>query len=293
MPSPDVEHAVVAAEETTGDSYELVGRLSGGETGAHEVRRASDGERMVLKWETEPESQTLRREGVELTERLRIEAGWPVPRQRTVETPGCLLVLQSFMAGDPIDNLTSGLVDELLRAARPAARARGRSVPESARPQRLIRTLVEGGRNYCLHESLRGYDARTAGLVAEIEAFGARVDPDDLRGRDIVHWDWHLGNLLAHNGLLSAVIDTDFCAVGDAAFDLVTLALSSSTVTCASGVRRDLFHRALDPLPPVRRTAYLGHLFIRVLDWPIRRGSDDEVEYWLAQVERCRGAGYF
>jgi hypothetical protein len=34
---------------------------------------------MVLKWETDPDSQTLRREGVELTERLRIEAGWPVP----------------------------------------------------------------------------------------------------------------------------------------------------------------------------------------------------------------------
>jgi hypothetical protein len=292
MPSPDVEHAVSLLNETSGDSYELVGRLSGGETGAHEVRRAADAARMVLKWETDPESQALRRQGVELTERLRTEAGWPVPRQRTVEAPGCLLVLQSFMAGEPIEDLTPGLVDEFLLL-------HGRRLglgDESAgahTAQRLIRTLVEGGQNYCLHESLRGYDARTAGLVAEIEAFGARMEPDDLRGCDIVHRDWHLGNLLAHNGLLSGVIDTDFCAVGDAAFDLVTLALSSTTVTCASDVRRDLFHRALDPLPAVRRTAYLGHLFIRVLDWPIRRGSDDEVEHWLAQVARCRAAGYF
>jgi hypothetical protein len=196
------------------------------------------------------------------------------------------------VAGTPIENLTSGLVDELLELhGRRLELVDERAGERSS--QRLIRTLVEGGRNYCLHESLRDYDARTAGLVAEIEAFGVRVDPDDLRGRDIVHWDWHLGNLLAHNGLLSAVIDTDFCAVGDAAFDLVTLALSSTTVTCASDVRRDLFHRALHPLPPVRRTAYLGHLFIRVLDWPIRRGNDDEVEHWLAQVARCRAAGYF
>ena len=64
-------------------------------------------------------------------------------------------------------------------------------------------------------------------------------------------------------------------------------------MTCAPALRRDLLHLALDPLLPVRRTAYLGHLFIRVLDWPIRRGSDDEVEHWLAQVARCRGAGYF
>jgi Phosphotransferase enzyme family len=294
MPVTDVEQAVSLLNETSGDSYELVGRLSGGETGAHEVRRASDGERMVLKWETDPESQTLRREGVELTERLGIEAGWPVPRQRSVETPECLLVLQSFVAGTPIEILTSGLVDELLQLhGRRLGLGLGEERAAGRSAQHLRRTLVEGGRNYCLHDSLRGYDARTAGLVAEIEAFGARVDPDDLRGRDIVHWDWHLGNLLAHNGLLSAVIDTDFCAVGDAAFDLVTLALSSTTVTCASDVRRELFHRALDPLPPVRRTAYLGHLFIRVLDWPIRRGNDDEVEHWLAQVARCRAAGYF
>ena len=269
-----------------------MGLLSGGETGAHEVRRGSDAERIVLKWETDPDSQTLRREGVELSERLRTEAGWPVPQQRTVEAPGCLLVLQSFMAGQPIRILTPGLADELLRLHRRRLQL-GEDGAGDRWAQRLIRTLVEGGRTYCLHESLRGYDARTAALVEEIEAFGARVDPEDFRARDIIHWDLHLGNLLAQEDRLSAVVDTDFCAIGDAAFDLVALALSSSTVTCTSRLRRHLFRLALDPLPPVRRTAYLGHLFIRFLDWPIRRGSDDEVEHWLVQVARCRGAGYF
>ena len=110
---------------------------------------------------------------------------------------------------------------------------------------------------------------------------------------DIVHWDFHLGNLLAQDDRLSAVVDTDFCAIGDAAFDLVALALSSTHCDLRVRSAPGLFRLALDPLPPVRRTAYLGHLFIRVLDWPIRRGSDDEVEHWLAQVARCRSAGYF
>jgi len=292
MPGPDVERAVALLQEATGESYELVGLLSGGETGAHEVRRGPDGERIVLKWETDPDWQTLRREGVELAERLRIEAGWPVPVQRTIEAPGCLLVLQSFMAGHPVRILTPVLADELLRM-HSRRLALGEDGAGARWAQRLIRTLVEGGRTYCLHESLRGYDARTAALVEEIEAFGSRVDPDDFRARDILRWDFHLGNLLAQHGRLSAVVDTDFCAIGDAAFDLVALALSSTTVTCGTRLRRDLFRLALDPLPPVRRTAYLGHLFIRVLDWPIRRGSDDEVQHWLAQVARCRGAGYF
>jgi thiamine kinase-like enzyme len=292
MPGPDVERAVALLQEATGESYERVGLLSGGETGAHEVRRGSDGERIVLKWETDPDSQTLRREGVELAERLRNEAGWPVPVQRTVEAPGCLLVLQSFMAGRPVRMLTPVLADELLEL-HGRRLALGEDGAGDRWAQRLIRTLVEGGRTYCLHESLRDYDGRTAALVEEIEAFGSRVDPGDFRAHDILHWDFHLGNLLARDGRLSAVVDTDFCAIGDAAFDLVALALSSSTVTCGSRLRRDLLRLALDPLPPVRRTAYLGHLFIRFLDWPIRRGSDAEVEHWLAQVARCRGAGYF
>ena len=289
---PGAARAVALLGEVTGEAYELVGRLSGGETGAHEVRRGTDGERLVLKWENDPGSQTLRRDGVELAERLRTEAGWPVPRQRIVEAPGCLFVLQSFMAGQPVRTFTSALADELLALHR---RRLGLGAERSVKPwaERLIRTLVVGGQGYCLHESLRRYDARTASLVEEIEAFGARLSPDVFAGHDIVHWDLHPGNLLAQDGELSAIVDTDFCVVGDAAFDLVTLALCSGTVPCASGVRRELFHQALDPLPPLRRTAYLGHLFVRVLDWPIRRGSADEVEFWLAQVERCRGAGYF
>jgi thiamine kinase-like enzyme len=292
VPGPDVEQAVSLLQEATGESYELVGLLSGGETGAYEVRSRPGGERIVLKWETDPQTQTLRREGVELAERLRTEAGWPVPEQRTVEAPGCLLVLQAFVAGHPIRNLKPVVADELLRL-HGRRLALGEYDAGKRWAQRLIRTLVEGGQAYCLHESLRGYDARTAALVEEIEVFGTELDPDDFRARDIVHWDFHLGNLLTQNGRLSAIVDTDFCVVGDAAFDLATLALSTSTVTCASRLRRELFRLALDPLPPVRRTAYLGHLFIRFLDWPIRRGSDGEVEHWLAQVARCRSAGYF
>lgn len=291
VPISHVDQAVDLLREATGDSYELMGRLSGGETGAHEVRRDA-AERLVLKWETDPDSRRLRREGVELTERLRSEAGWPVPEQRTVETPGCLFVLQSFMAGQPIHVLTPELVDEVLQL-HGRRLGLGRDGAGGRWAQRLVRTLVEGGRRYCLHESLRGYDARTSELVGEIEAFGARVDPDDLRASDIVHWDLHLGNMLAQDDRLSAIVDTDFCTIGDAAFDLVALALSSSTVSCTSDLRGRLFGRALDPLSPVRRKAFLGHLFIRFLDWPIRRASDNEVEHWLAQVARCREAGYF
>ncbi len=266
--------------------------MSGGETGAHEVVCAPREERFVLKWEVRPESQVLRREAVGLADLLRTRAGWPVPRQRTVDSGGCLLVLQEFMAGDPVSTLTSSMVDELLELHR--ARL-GLGEGRSSRPwaERLIETLVRGGLGYCRHDSLRRHDERTASLVHKIEAFGTTLTPAEFEGGDVVHWDLHPGNVLVDGGVVSAVVDTDFCAVGDAAFDLVALALAGGAAPCDAGLRSRLFGLALDPLHPVRRTAYLGHLFVRFLDWPIRRGAADEVELWLSEVERCRAEGYF
>ncbi len=292
MDSIDASRAAELLREATGDPYVLVRRLSGGETGAHEVVCAPREERFVLKWEVRPESQVLRREAVGLADLLRIRAGWPVPRQRTVDAGGCLLVLQEFMAGDPVSTLTSSMVDELLVLH---GTRLGLGNGRSSRPwaERLIETLVRGGLGYCRHDSLRRYDERTAALVHEIEAFGATLTPTELEGGDVVHWDLHPGNVLVDGGAVSAVIDTDFCGVGDAAFDLVTLALASAATPCDAGLRSRLFGLTLDPLHPVRRKAYLGHLFVRFLDWPIRRGAADEVELWFSEVERCRSEGYF
>ena len=39
---------------------------------------------------------------------------------------------------------------------------------------------------------------------------------------------------------------------------------------------------AIEPLDEVRRSAYLGHLLLRIIDWPIRYGRTEEVEFWLS-----------
>ena len=146
----------------------------------------------------------------------------------------------------------------------------------------LFTTLTVGGEGYCVHSSLRDFDPRTRSLIARIEEFGYSIDPAELRpgARDIVHWDLHAGNLLAADGALTAVIDTDFAVVGDARFDLLTLAVASMAIPCPDGVRARLLAAAgdLDDLPA---QAYLAHLLLRVIDWPIRRGRHQEVERWL------------
>jgi hypothetical protein len=275
--------AVAALTQATGRPYELRGRMAGGETGAHEVTGPA-GERLVFKWETDPASQIDRRRGAELTERLRVEASWPVPRQEVVEHHDVMFVLQELLPGVPLGELTHELLDELLELHE---RRLALSVPvtDQSWPQGLLRTLVIGGRGYCRHESLRDYDGRTARLVDRIEAIGRSLVPDDLPGGDVVHWDWHPGNILECDGSLSAVIDNDFVTTGDARFDLVTLAVASLTMPCAPGTRDRLMDAAFVALTDRQRDAYVGHLLIRVLDWPIRSHRTDEIEFWLARVD--------
>ena len=276
--------AVRLLSELTAEPYRLIGRLPGGESGAHEIR-GPDGSRLVAKWASDPISQDARRVAAKLTARLREKAAWPVPHQRVVESDTCLFVLQEFLPGYPVRVLTDVMLTRLLdlhnrrvRLAQPG--------DESVWPDTLIRTLTTGGDGYCQHASLRNYDHRTARLLNRIVEIGRGVQPADLRGDDIVHWDLHSGNLLQIDDRLVGIVDTDFVKIGDADFDLATLAVSACAVACEPGVREKLFELAIKPLDDARRHAYIGHLLLRFLDWPIRYRRTDEVEFWLRQGDR-------
>ena len=216
--SPNAAVAARLLSNATGAPYRFVGQLAGGETGAHEFA-APDGRRVVVKWDAEPSSQAQRSVAVGLSDRLRTQAGWPVPKQETVAAEGLFFVIQDLVPGAPIGRLTHSLVDELLELH--AARI-GLARPEDASrwPERLIATLTVGGHGYCIHESLRNYDARTVRLIERVEAIGRDVASSALGSGDIIHWDFHPGNVLERDGRVSAVIDTDFVTTGDAAFDL-------------------------------------------------------------------------
>ena len=279
--SPEAAASLLAHE--TGKPFQLVRRLSGGETGAHEFL-GGDGRPVVVKWDARPGSRQLRGEAVVLSERLRTVAGWPVPAQSVVDTEEVRFVIQEFMPGSPPEHFDHQLVDRLLDLH---SRRLGLARPDDPVhwPTALIETLTVGGEGYCLHSSLRDFDGRTRSLVERVEVFGSTIDESALIGCDIVHWDLHGGNLLVADDSLAAVVDTDFSVVGDASFDLVTLALSSLTLPCEAGVRSRLLASAFDDLDELKAQSYLAHLFVRILDWPIRRRQFDEVEFWLARAD--------
>lgn len=277
------ELAATLLANETGEPYRLVGRMRGGESGAHKFI-GPDGRPLVIKWDSRPESRELRGEAAILSERLRVVAAWPVPTESVVDAREVRFVIQEFMPGIPPQQLDHRLVEQLLELH---SRRLGLARPDDPIhwPTALIKTLVLGGEGYCRHASLRDYNRRTRSLIERVEAFGGTIDAEDLTGDDVVHWDLHPGNLLIDDGALAAVIDTDFSVVGDAAFDLVMLAMTSLSLPCEPGVRTKLFAAAFDHLDDLRAQVYLAHLLVRLIDWPIRRGQPNEVEFWLARAE--------
>lgn len=281
-PEIDALGAVVLLSECVGTAHEVVGPLAGGETGATEIRRA-DGERYVLKWSQDPNDQRSRREGARLAERLRVEAGWPSPVQELFDLDDALLIVQQFMPGTDVELISHALVDQVVELHR--SRTALAPEPASSWGSDMVELLVEGGRGYCLHEPLRNHDARTRRVIERIEEIGRSSHPDELDGRDVVHADLHAGNILQRDGRLTAVVDMDYTRVGDAAFDLATLAVSSLGVGVEPGVRERLVELALDTLSDARRRVYVANLVLRNLDWSIRKQRGEELEFWLAQTE--------
>ena len=279
----DAEAAASILCEVTGKPFRHVRQLSGGETGAHQFL-GPEGHPIVVKWDTTADGRAFRSEAVVLSERLRCEAGWPVPTESVIDAEGISFVIQEFMVGTPPAAIDHGLIDRLLDLH---SRRLGIADPHDPVrwPENLITTLAVGGNGYCRHESFNVYDERTRSLIRRIESFGCSLKVEDFIGDEVVHWDLHPGNLLVDGGDLSAVVDTDFVIVGDAGFDLAMLAVTSLNVKCGSGVRSRLFTEAFNHLDELRSQAYLGHLFVRLIDWPIRRNSPTEVDFWLARAD--------
>ena len=203
------------------------------------------------------------------------------PGRATVEADGCLFVIQDLVPGAPIARLTHSLVDELLRLH--AARIGLAAYDDDSRwPDVLIETLTIGGIGYCMHESLRGYDARTARVLDRVEAIGHALDAERARRRrhralGLPSRQRARGRRPRQRGHRHRLRDDGRRHVRshDARSELTrdrlrggSAAAGCSTSACAAWKNRN-------------GPAYVGHLLLRYLDWSIRKGRTEAVDYWL------------
>ena len=278
--TPPEREALAALAAATGLHLEIVGRLTGGEVGAVEVRDPG-GRRLVVKaWPGSPA------EGADLQERLGLVAqlrrtGYPAPAYVVSGWfAGHILAVQTWAEGGQRDDLTTAMVERLVELAE---RHGGVAVPASgAFGAWLVRSLLQGCDGYCLHAPLATYNEQTRALLDRVRAIGARGAESPASATGIVHRDFHHRNALFRGDDLEAVIDWEGAGPGDPAFDLVTLAFGLSVSTAPPQARELPWAAAERSRPPQVLRAYAAHMALRQVDWSIRHRTDADVGHWLA-----------
>ena len=254
--------------QITGVRLILEGPCPGGEVGAAYVRWP-DGRRSVL---TEGRSRT----GA-LVDRARA-AGVPTARQElAAHVDGAHVIVQQRLPGSPPGTVDAELVRQLIAVTDKLAGLLG----DRPDPRPADLHLTGDGPGYCLHEPLATHSARTARLLDRIRAVGA-TDGTAMVGDDLVHFDFHPGNVLVDHGRLTGVIDWDGATRGDRHLDLVTLRF---TLTRHAPHLTGPIDERLNGISARRRRVYWAHQSLRQVDWSIRHHDDTTVDQWLDVAE--------
>ncbi len=210
--------------------------------------------------------------------------GVPVPRyEAVIPLPdGSVAVLQERMPGVPVTETTAALVDhvvglaELRRNLLLGTRFEGRG---------FNLFLTESGPGFCHHEPLRVHSDATRALLARIEAVGVEYG-DVLTGADLVHLDYHLGNVLVHEhdrDRVAAIVDWGGARAGDLAVDLAILRFDLSWRGPAIGL--DVEQTLRNEIDDATFLRVWAHASLRLVDWAIRHYSHD-VDHWVALSHR-------
>lgn len=278
LDAPTVVSAMAAAG---GPTVELIQELAGGEVGAWLVRWPN-GHHGVLTWSPPvPPGQPAGfiDQALALVDIAR-GAGLPIPRYEAVVPLGDLgmAVLQERARGHTPQVATVTLVEHLLELAEVR---RGLLVGTAFAGRPMALYLTSSGPGFCLHEPLRTFDHRTSALLEAIESI-VGVDNDQLVGNDVVHFDYHLGNVMvdsARPDVVSAIIDWDGARPGSVALDLAILAFDL-TWRAPGPVQQRVEDHLLATTEPAVLAKVWAHASLRLLDWNIRHHPQD-IDHWI------------
>jgi Ser/Thr protein kinase RdoA (MazF antagonist) len=202
-------------------------------------------------------------------------AGVPAPRYELLqELPSCVAVVQELLPGSPPDPAAPRTVESMVELN---GRCRGLLAGQAGPGAPLY--LRTDGPGFCLHGPLSGYSAAAAQLLAEVELIGAMA-PVRLPGDDLVHFDYHPGNVLADaTGTVTGIVDWDGAGQGDGYLDLVTLRFDLARTAPELG--RWLGGQLRGAVPEELALACWAHMSLRLVDWSIRHKTVSYVENWL------------
>ena len=215
-------------------------------------------------------------------------AGVPVPRYEAVVPIGDLgvAILQERIEGQTPDVVTATLIEHVLELA---DLRRGLLVDTADADSVMPLFLTSPGPGFCLHDTLRTFNGRTRVLLEAIEATTG-PENDHLRGSDIVHFDYHLGNVLVSPDLpdrVVGIVDWGGARPGSVSLDSAILAFDLTWRTPAT-LQQRVENHLLATSDASEVAKVWAHASLRLLDWSIRHHPHD-VEHWATAASRHLG----
>lgn len=282
----DAPRLVQQVSEAGGPRLELRQQLAGGAVGAWLVQW-QDGHTSVLTWAPaiqEGQQNDAFGRAVAMMD-LAQASGVPLPAyEAIVPLPdGAIAVVQEQIIGATPKHVTVELVDQLidvtecLRHVVTETEYAGTSMPLHLRSD---------GPGFCLHGPLRNFNSTTSALLDKIEA-SVDKDDDQLEAIDVVHFDFHVGNVLVDPqtpGRIAAVVDWGGAAPGRVELDLAILAFDL-TRRAPGRVQQRVEQHLLKNADEQTIRKVWAHASLRLLDWTIRHHPKD-IDHWVTVANR-------
>jgi len=143
----------------------------------------------------------------------------------------------------------------------------------------MVSSVTDGCTGYCEHVAMRDHSDDTRSLLERLRRVADARRDIDVPTTDAVHYDFSPYNVLVRDAEIAGVVDWGGARLGDATFDLVTLAF----YTYDSGVRDALLAAARESTSPHAMELYVAHMILRQTDWSLRH-DDAATAEWFAGV---------
>ena len=273
MAKLDARQLLREVNQATGAGLEFLGQAAAGQVGAAFVRWPDGRDGVLTRGFGSLDDLRRTAEVLEAARR----GGLPVPQyQLLADLPDGVGVVQERLPGRPPETVDRTLLESLIKLTE---RFTGLA-PDLPVPSMY---LLDSGPGFCLHESLQRYDDRTRRLLDWIHEVG-RDEPSGMIGDDLVHLDFHTGNVLTDAGGITGIVDWDGIGRGDRLFALVTLRFDAHVRLPDADLT--WFDELLETtLEPAVLRLYWAHMSLRLVDWSIRHHTSADTADWLDFAE--------
>ena len=203
-------------------SFTLTSLLGGGTHGTYALLHA-DGTRAVLKPAPQPQRDEQLARTVRVVDALR-SVGYPAPEYVHVgrAPDGTAYYVQQFLEGEPVADVTAGLLEQILALNALQANRDARRIAGDQDWSRHVHCVVFEDESHWA-PAMRAHSADTAALVEALQALTRSLAGVALPSDDVVHSDFGPGNVLAHAGRVTGIIDLEAAGCGSRAIDLAVL----------------------------------------------------------------------